>query len=123
MRSIWLGRPIKKGGSAGTAGSPGNEDPGSSHQSAAGFPNSNCATPAPSAGPSLVLSRASSAAASKPSSAAALAFQQASEAYHAALMQKRLDLVEQMQAALTDTSTIAYQSIAAYSHCLEGQTS
>lgn len=113
---------MKKDGSAGTARLLGNEDLSSGFQSAADFPNSKCTTPAPSAGPSLNLSRASSAVASRPSSAAALAFQQASETYHVALLQKRLDLVEQMQAALTDTSTIAYQSIAAYSHCLEGQT-
>ncbi|KAA6424163.1 MAG: hypothetical protein FRX49_06122 [Trebouxia sp. A1-2] len=111
---------MKKGGSAGTAELLGHEDLSSGFQSPAVFSNSNCATPAPSAGPSLNLSRASSAFASRPSSAAALAFQQASEAYHAALLQKRLELVAQMQAALTDTSTIAYQSIAAYSHCLEG---
>lgn len=79
------------------------------------------AVPAPSPAPSLTASRASSAPASRPNSAAALAFQQASEAYHEALMQKRLGLVEQMRAALADTSTVAYQSIAAYSHCLEGQ--
>ena len=82
---------------------------------------SACAVPAPSLAPSLTASRASSAPASRPNSAAALAFQQASEAYHEALMQKRLGLVEQMRAALADTSTVAYQSIAAYSHCLEGQ--
>ena len=67
-------------------------------------------------------SRASSAAGvSRPASSAAAAFQQATEAYHEALMAKRLELVDQMRESLKDSSTIAFQSIAAYSHCLDGE--
>ena len=81
-------------------------------------------TAAPSVLPSPVGSRASSAACvpvSRPSSAAAVAFQQASVAYHEAIMAKRLEVVQQMQASLTETTSVAYQSIAAYSHYLEGR--
>ena len=55
----------------------------------------------------------------RPSSRVA-AFQQASEAYHEALLEKRLELVQKMHNALANTSTVAYQSIAAYSHLLDG---
>ena len=82
-------------------------------------PQSTSATPASSA-LSPLPSRGSSAGVSRPSSAAAFEFQQASEAYHEALMQKRINLVQQMQASLSDTSTVAYQTIAAYSQLLEG---
>ena len=80
-------------------------------------------SPTTSGATSTVPSRASSAAGSRPTSAAAAAFQQASEAYQEALMLKRLELVQQMQSALADTHTVAYQSIAAYSHCLDGESS
>lgn len=84
------------------------------------LPGSNSSA-TPSVLPSPVTSRASSAAGvSRPSSAAAVAFQQASVAYHEAVMAKRLDIVQEMQASLTDTTTVAYQSVAAYSHYLEG---
>lgn len=89
--------------------------------SAVTFLKSN-GTATPSVSPSPIGSRVSSAAGvGRPSSAAAVAFQQASEAYHEALMAKRLELVHQIQDSLTDTSTAAYQSIAAYSHCLNGE--
>lgn len=84
------------------------------------LPGSNTSA-TPSVLPSPATSRASSAAGvSRPSSAAAVAFQQASVAYHEAVMAKRLDIVHEMQAALSDTTTVAYQSVAAYSHYLEG---
>lgn len=108
--------PASRGGSPGDIDS--DIDNGKATDAAAS--PSAYAVPAPSPAPSLSASRASSAPASRPNSAAALAFQQASEAYHEALMQKRLGLVEQMRAVLADTGTVAYQSIAAYSHCLEG---
>ena len=88
-------------------------------------PSGNGATPlvspTSSAATSAIPSRATSAAASRPASAAAAAFQQASEAYQEAVMQKRLEIVQQVQAALSDHHTVAYQSIAAYSHCLDGK--
>ena len=84
-------------------------------------PLNNSNTTSPGVSPSPAASRASSAAGlSRPNSAAAAAFQQASVAYHEAVMAKRLEVVQQMQAALTDTSTVAYHSIAAYSRYLEG---
>ncbi len=113
---------MKKNSTAGRADSPASADPSAGNGIAAVSPDGFKPTPASSAAPTLVSSRASSAAASRPTSAAAVAFQQASEAYYEALMQKRLELVQQMQAALADTSTVAYQSIAAYSYCLEGDT-
>ena len=43
------------------------------------------------------------------------------EAYEEALLRKRIELVQQMQASLAnDGHTIAHQSIAAYSHILDG---
>lgn len=70
--------------------------------------------------PTPASSRQSSAPGSRPSTAA-LAFRQASETYDEALMERRLQLVQQMQAALADTGTVAYQSIAAYSLLLDGE--
>lgn len=70
--------------------------------------------------PTPASSRQSSAPGSRPSTAA-LAFRQASETYDEALMERRLQLVQQMQAALADTGTVAYQSIAAYSLLLNGE--
>lgn len=64
-------------------------------------------------------SRQSSAPGNRPSSAA-LAFQQASQTYNEALLDRRVQLVQQIQAALSDTGTIAHQSIAAYSTFLDG---
>lgn len=84
-------------------------------------PPNNSNTTSPRVSPSPPASRVSSAAGlSRPNSAAAAAFQQASVAYHEAVMAKRLEVVQQMQAALTDTTTVAYQSITAYSRYLEG---
>lgn len=71
---------------------------------------------APTIDPTPASSNQSSVPDSRPSSA----FQQASDTYNAALLQKRVELVQQMQAALADTGTVAYQSIAAYSHLLDG---
>lgn len=64
-------------------------------------------------------SRQSNAGSIRPSTAA-VSFQQASETYDEALLARRLQLVQQMQAALADTGTVAYQSIAAYSSLLDG---
>ena len=108
---------MKKSSSAGDSGQP-NVSNVIEHDMPP--PDSNTAA-SPYILPFPVTSRASSAAGvSRPSSAAAVAFQQASVAYHEAVMAKRLDLVQQMQASLKDTSTVAYQSVAAYSHYLEG---
>ena len=108
---------MKKSSSAGKSGQP-NGTNISEHDIPP--PDSNT-TATPSILPSPVTSRASSAAGvSRPSSAAAVAFQQASVAYHEAVMAKRLDIVQEMQASLTDTTTVAYQSVAAYSYYLEG---
>ena len=108
---------MKKSSSAGDSGQP---DVSNVSEHGIPPPGSNTAA-TPSILPSAVTSRASSAAGvSRPSSAAAAAFQQASVAYHEAIMAKRLDIVQQMQASLADTTTVAYQSIAAYSHYLEG---
>ena len=99
------------------AGKSGQSSDSNINEHDAPYPGSNTT----SVLPSPVTSRASSAAgASRPSSAAAVAFQQASVAYHEAVMAKRLDIVQEMQASLTDTTTVAYQSVAAYSHYLEG---
>ena len=113
-RSIWLDKPMKKSSTGGRAASLTSAGPSADDGNAV-------VSPASCAALSQIPSRTSSAAGSRPPSTAAVAFQQASEAYHEALMEKRLELVQQMQAALTDTSTVACQSIAAYSHCLEGQ--
>lgn len=108
---------MKKSSSAGTSGQPSVSNV-SEHDIPP--PNSNT-TATPNILPSPVTSRASSVAGvSRPSSAAAVAFQQASIAYHEAIMARRLDIVQQMQASLTDATTVAYQSVAAYSHYLEG---
>lgn len=112
-RSIWLDKPMKKSSTGGRAASLTSAGPSAEDGNAV-------VSPASCAALSQIPSRTSSAAGSRPPSTAAVAFQQASEAYHEALMEKRLELVQQMQAALTDTSTVACQSIAAYSHCLEG---
>lgn len=85
------------------------------------IPPQNSTSTSPHVSPSPPTSRVSSAAGlSRPNSAAVAAFQQASVVYHEAVMAKRLEVVQQMQAALTDTTTVAYQSIAAYSRYLEG---
>ena len=103
-----------------SAGNPGQANASNVSEHDTPPPDSNT-TASPNILPSPVTSRASSAAGvSRPSSAAAVAFQQASVAYHEAVMAKRLDIVQQMQASLTDTTTVAYQSVAAYSHYLEG---
>lgn len=108
---------MKNSSSAGKSGQP-NVSNLSEHDKP---PQDSNTSAIPSILPSPVTSKASSAAGvSRPSSAAAVAFQQASVTYHEAVMAKRLDIVQQMHASLIDTTTVAYQSAAAYSHYLEG---
>lgn len=65
-------------------------------------------------------SRQSSAVAGRRPGSGAVAFQQASEVYNEAILEKRLELVQKMQDALANTGTVAYQTIATYSHLLDG---